>query len=37
MVDNAWMTVPTFMDWNTKNRGLLDYSMDFSKIREMCK
>ncbi|KAL5676824.1 hypothetical protein ACJX0J_012955, partial [Zea mays] len=35
MVDNAWMTVPTFRDWNMKNRALLDYSMHFSKIHEM--
>jgi hypothetical protein len=34
---NAWMTVPAFGDWDTKNGALPDYSMDFSKIREMRK
>jgi hypothetical protein len=31
------MTVPAFGDWDTKNGALPDYSMDFSKIREMRK
>ncbi|XP_062210043.1 uncharacterized protein LOC133911691 isoform X2 [Phragmites australis] len=34
---NGWMTVPAFGDWDTKNGALPDYSMDFSKIREMRK
>nr|ACG25743.1 hypothetical protein [Zea mays] len=33
----VWMTVPAFGDWDTKNGALPDYSMDFSKIREMRK
>ncbi|KAI5014335.1 hypothetical protein ZWY2020_055725 [Hordeum vulgare] len=33
----AWMTVPTFGDWDMKNGAIPDYSMDFSKIREMYK
>ncbi|XP_008811582.2 uncharacterized protein LOC103722708 isoform X2 [Phoenix dactylifera] len=32
----GWMSVPAFGDWEQKN-GLPDYSMDFSKIREMRK
>ncbi|KAG9451209.1 hypothetical protein H6P81_011174 [Aristolochia fimbriata] len=32
----AWMSVPQFGDWDHKN-DLPDYSMDFSKIREMRK
>lgn len=35
--NNAWMTVPAFGDWDMKNGALPDYSMDFSKIREMRK
>jgi hypothetical protein len=31
------MTVPAFGDWDMKNGALPDYSMDFSKIREMRK
>jgi hypothetical protein len=31
------MTVPTFGDWDMKNGPVPDYSMDFSKIREMRK
>ncbi|KAI4998408.1 hypothetical protein ZWY2020_053750 [Hordeum vulgare] len=31
------MTVPTFGDWDMKNSAMPDYSMDFSKIREMHK
>ncbi|XP_062216677.1 uncharacterized protein LOC133916832 isoform X2 [Phragmites australis] len=34
---NGWMTVPAFGDWGMKNGALPDYSMDFSKIREMRK
>ncbi|KAL6867774.1 hypothetical protein ACP4OV_015798 [Aristida adscensionis] len=34
---NGWMTVPAFGDWDMKNGALPDYSMDFSKIREMRK
>lgn len=34
---NAWMTVPAFGDWDMKNGAMPDYSMDFSKIREMRK
>ncbi|KAE8789081.1 hypothetical protein D1007_36770 [Hordeum vulgare] len=33
----AWITVPTFGDWDMKNGAMPDYSMDFSKIREMHK
>ncbi|KAG6476712.1 uncharacterized protein LOC122025722 [Zingiber officinale] len=32
----GWMSVPAFGGWDTKN-GVPDYSMDFSKIREMRK
>jgi len=32
----GWMSVPAFGDWDMKN-GVPDYSMDFSKIREMRK
>lgn len=33
---NSWLSVPQFGDWDQK--GVLpDYSMDFSKIREMRK
>jgi hypothetical protein len=31
------MTVPAFGDWDMKNGAMPDYSMDFSKIREMRK
>ncbi|KAL5731246.1 hypothetical protein ACHQM5_003994 [Ranunculus cassubicifolius] len=31
-----WMYVPQFGDWDQKG-GVPDYSMDFSKIREMRK
>ncbi|XP_073117393.1 uncharacterized protein [Elaeis guineensis] len=34
--NNGWMSVPAFGDWDLKN-GLPDYSLDFSKIREMRK
>ncbi|KAE8777251.1 hypothetical protein D1007_50019 [Hordeum vulgare] len=33
----AWMMVLTFGDWDMKNGTMPDYSMDFSKIREMHK
>ncbi|KAE8794688.1 hypothetical protein D1007_30524 [Hordeum vulgare] len=33
----AWMTVPAIRDWDMKNGAMPDYSMDFSKIREMHK
>ncbi|XP_068643381.1 uncharacterized protein [Aristolochia californica] len=32
----TWMSVPQFGDWDQKH-DLPDYSMDFSKIREMRK
>ncbi|WOL02713.1 hypothetical protein Cni_G11432 [Canna indica] len=32
----AWMSVPAFGEWDMKN-GVPDYSMDFTKIREMRK
>ncbi|GJN20574.1 hypothetical protein PR202_gb07966 [Eleusine coracana subsp. coracana] len=31
------MTVPAFGEWDVKNGAVPDYSMDFSKIREMHK
>ncbi|KAK9110586.1 hypothetical protein Sjap_018646 [Stephania japonica] len=31
-----WLSVPQFGDWDQKG-GLPDYSLDFSKIREMRK
>ncbi|KAG8097020.1 hypothetical protein GUJ93_ZPchr0013g35576 [Zizania palustris] len=34
---NGWVTVPAFGNWDMKNGALPDYSMDFSKIREMRK
>ncbi|XP_058084385.1 uncharacterized protein LOC131231966 isoform X2 [Magnolia sinica] len=33
---NEWLSVPQFGDWDQKH-GVPDYSMDFSKIREMRK
>ncbi|KAI4992076.1 hypothetical protein ZWY2020_041939 [Hordeum vulgare] len=33
----TWMTVPAFSDWHMKNDAMPDYSMDFTKIREMHK
>jgi hypothetical protein len=33
----GWMTVPAFGEWDVKNGSVPDYSMDFSKIREMRK
>lgn len=33
---NPWMSVPQFGDWDHKG-AVPDYSMDFSKIREMRK
>lgn len=35
--EGNWMSVPTFGDWDTKNGPMPDYSMDFTKIREMRK
>lgn len=32
-----WLSVPQFGDWDQKGGALPDYSMDFSKIREMRK
>ncbi|CAL9100469.1 unnamed protein product [Musa textilis] len=32
----GWMSVPAFGEWDMKN-GVPDYSMDFTKIREMRK
>ncbi|OVA08107.1 hypothetical protein BVC80_339g29 [Macleaya cordata] len=34
--NGPWLSVPQFGDWDQKG-GLPDYSMDFSKIREMRK
>ncbi|CAL9190193.1 unnamed protein product [Musa hybrid cultivar] len=33
---SGWMSVPAFGEWDMKN-GVPDYSMDFTKIREMRK
>ncbi|PPD97989.1 hypothetical protein GOBAR_DD04986 [Gossypium barbadense] len=34
--NGAWLSVPQFGDWQQKGQGQLpDYSLDFSKIREM--
>ncbi|KAJ8493525.1 hypothetical protein OPV22_015246 [Ensete ventricosum] len=33
---SGWMAVPAFGEWDMKN-GVPDYSMDFTKIREMRK
>ncbi|XP_074586120.1 uncharacterized protein LOC141841823 [Curcuma longa] len=33
---SGWMSVPAFGEWDSKN-GVPDYSMDFTKIREMRK
>ncbi|CAL4916592.1 unnamed protein product [Urochloa decumbens] len=33
----GWMTVPAFGEWDVKNGAVPDYSMDFTKIREMRK
>uniref|UniRef100_A0A1D1YW02 Pyridoxal biosynthesis lyase pdxS n=1 Tax=Anthurium amnicola TaxID=1678845 RepID=A0A1D1YW02_9ARAE len=33
----GWLSVPAFGDWEQKHGGVPDYSMDFSKIREMRK
>lgn len=37
LIQGNWMSVPTFGDWDTKNGPMPDYSMDFTKIREMRK
>ncbi|KAF6141804.1 hypothetical protein GIB67_036195 [Kingdonia uniflora] len=34
--NGSWMSVPQFGDWDQKG-NMLDYSLDFSKIREMRK
>ncbi|XP_042493613.1 uncharacterized protein LOC122073146 [Macadamia integrifolia] len=34
--DVGWLSVPQFGDWDQKGK-MPDYSMDFSKIREMRK
>ncbi|KAI3930711.1 hypothetical protein MKX01_037157 [Papaver californicum] len=34
--NGQWLSVPQFGDWEQKG-GMPDYSMDFSKIREMRK
>ncbi|KAJ0981498.1 hypothetical protein J5N97_009753 [Dioscorea zingiberensis] len=34
--NGGWMSVPAFDDWDMK-QGVLDYSMDFLKIREARK
>ncbi|AED97961.1 hypothetical protein AtNW77_Chr5g0151681 [Arabidopsis thaliana] len=34
--NSPWLSVPQFGDWDQKG-GSIDYSMDFSKIREMRK
>ncbi|KAJ8437984.1 hypothetical protein Cgig2_033717 [Carnegiea gigantea] len=33
----SWLSVPQFGDWDQKGGALPDYSLDFSKIREMRK
>ncbi|VFQ77109.1 unnamed protein product [Cuscuta campestris] len=33
----AWLSVPQFGDWDQKGGTIPNYSMDFSKIREMRK
>ncbi|CAA6665131.1 unnamed protein product [Spirodela intermedia] len=33
----GWLSVPAFGDWDQKQDGVPDYSIDFSKIREMRK
>ncbi|CAH8326781.1 unnamed protein product [Eruca vesicaria subsp. sativa] len=35
--NSPWMSVPQFGDWDQKGGSIPDYSMDFSKIREMRK
>uniref|UniRef100_A0A803QZK4 RIN4 pathogenic type III effector avirulence factor Avr cleavage site domain-containing protein n=1 Tax=Cannabis sativa TaxID=3483 RepID=A0A803QZK4_CANSA len=36
--ENApWLSVPQFGDWDQKGGQMPDYSLDFSKIREMRK
>ncbi|KAH0908945.1 hypothetical protein HID58_032266, partial [Brassica napus] len=35
--NSPWLSVPQFGDWDQKGGSIPDYSMDFSKIREMRK
>ncbi|CAA7034783.1 unnamed protein product [Microthlaspi erraticum] len=35
--NSPWLSVPTFGDWDQKGGPIPDYSMDFTKIREMRK
>ncbi|XP_010462651.1 PREDICTED: uncharacterized protein LOC104743239 [Camelina sativa] len=35
--NSPWLSVPQFGDWDQKGGPIPDYSMDFSKIREMRK
>ncbi|XP_048603262.1 uncharacterized protein LOC106382843 isoform X1 [Brassica napus] len=35
--NSPWLSVPQFGDWDQKGGPVPDYSMDFSKIREMRK
>ncbi|XP_056850249.1 uncharacterized protein LOC108827969 isoform X2 [Raphanus sativus] len=35
--NSPWLSVPQFGDWDQKGGTIPDYSMDFSKIREMRK
>ncbi|KAL1215454.1 hypothetical protein V5N11_021881 [Cardamine amara subsp. amara] len=35
--NSPWLSVPQFGDWDQKGGSIPDYSMDFTKIREMRK
>ncbi|WZZ00724.1 hypothetical protein YC2023_073052 [Brassica napus] len=35
--NSPWLSVPQFGDWDQKGGTISDYSMDFTKIREMRK
>ncbi|KFK28174.1 hypothetical protein AALP_AA8G481900 [Arabis alpina] len=35
--NSPWLSVPQFGDWDQKGGAIPDYSMDFTKIREMRK
>ncbi|CAN8251585.1 unnamed protein product [Cochlearia groenlandica] len=35
--NSPWLSVPQFGEWDQKGGSIPDYSMDFSKIREMRK
>ncbi|CAH8391133.1 unnamed protein product [Eruca vesicaria subsp. sativa] len=35
--NSPWLSVPQFGDWDQKGGTIPDYSMDFTKIREMRK